>query len=340
MTDNKINQYAAFISSQIDKNDIKEAVEQVDEAIKLGTPVIIHNPGNKNHGKKGTVGEIRRGLPGVIPKYYTVDHDGTSSLLPKENLRIVKGEVEQVDEAIKSAFKRRDKVTIYAPGNPHHGEEGYVSEIHPGIPGSKNRYYTVYHGNRSSLLPKENLRIVKREMDQIDELSRGTMASYVKKASVDAANKMSSAGVDYARSADIRDTDKNKSKELDKEAGKSYTKSMNRLSGIATASKKLAKEDVEQIDELSRDTVRGYIRKAIPDNKEREAKVMKPFPLKDMDKNVAMHKKMQKRNASIELAGKKAYSIGGDAKVNATEEVKFSDEELEAIENIINDRMK
>jgi len=31
MTDNKINQYAAFISSQIDKSDIKEAVEQVDE---------------------------------------------------------------------------------------------------------------------------------------------------------------------------------------------------------------------------------------------------------------------------------------------------------------------
>lgn len=97
------------------------------------------------------------------------------------------------------------------------------------------------------------------------------------------------------------------------------------------------KEDVEQIDELSRDTVRSYARKAIPDNKEREAKVMKPFPLKDMDKNTAMHKKMQKRNASIELAGKKAYSIGGDAKVNATEEVEFSADEIARIEAIAKD---
>jgi hypothetical protein len=74
----------------------KEEVE-LDEAIKLGSKVKIHNPGKKNHGEEGTVGEIRRGLPGVRPPYYTVDHSGTSSQLPKENLRIVKEKVEFSD---------------------------------------------------------------------------------------------------------------------------------------------------------------------------------------------------------------------------------------------------
>lgn len=86
-------------------------------------------------------------------------------------------------------------------------------------------------------------------------------------------------------------------------------------------------EEVSQIDEISRDKARAYIRKAKPENDERKEKVMKPFPIKDMEKNVSAFKKMKKRDASIELAGKKAYSIGGEAKVRATEEVELDLEE-------------
>ena len=85
-------------------------------------------------------------------------------------------------------------------------------------------------------------------------------------------------------------------------------------------------EEVEQIDEISRDLARSYIRKATADNRERKSDVMKPFPLKDMEKNVSQFKKMKSREKGIETAGKKAYGIGGKAKVNATESVEQLDE--------------
>jgi len=94
----------------------------------------------------------------------------------------------------------------------------------------------------------------------------------------------------------------------------------------ATATKKAMGEEVEQIDEISRDTARSYIRKASADNAERKKEVMKPFPMKQMGKNVEMHKKFKKREAGIEMAGKKAYGIGGKAKVNATESVELDED--------------
>ena len=78
-------------------------------------------------------------------------------------------------------------------------------------------------------------------------------------------------------------------------------------------------EEVEQIDELSRDKVRSYIRKAYNNSKDLEAEVEKPFKIKDMNKNIAAHRKLKKRSASIALAGKKAYDLDGKAKVPARE---------------------
>lgn len=78
-------------------------------------------------------------------------------------------------------------------------------------------------------------------------------------------------------------------------------------------------ENAEQLDELSRDKVRSYIRKAYADNEDRANEVGKPFKMKDMNKNVAMHRKMKRRSAGIALAGKKVYGIDGKAKVPATE---------------------
>lgn len=67
------------------------------------------------------------------------------------------------------------------------------------------------------------------------------------------------------------------------------------------------KEEVEQIDEISRDTARSYIRKAMA------YKTTGEKPKKD-------------RSSGVEIAGKKAYGIGGKAKVNATESVEQIDE--------------
>lgn len=80
------------------KPEVKEDVEQIDEAIKLNSKVRIHDPGKRHHGKEGTVVEFRRGLPGVRPPYYTVDHGGTSTQFPRENIRIVKEDVDSMFE--------------------------------------------------------------------------------------------------------------------------------------------------------------------------------------------------------------------------------------------------
>jgi hypothetical protein len=66
----------------------------IDEAIKLNSKVRIHDPGKKHHGEEGTVVEFRRGLPGVRPSYYTVDHGGTSTQFTRENIKTIKEETE------------------------------------------------------------------------------------------------------------------------------------------------------------------------------------------------------------------------------------------------------
>lgn len=75
-----------------------EAVEQIDEAIKLNSKVRIHDPGKRHHGEEGTVVEFRRGLPGVRPSYYTVDHGGTSTQFTRENIKTIKEEVDSMFE--------------------------------------------------------------------------------------------------------------------------------------------------------------------------------------------------------------------------------------------------
>jgi hypothetical protein len=73
------------------------------------------------------------------------------------------------------------------------------------------------------------------------------------------------------------------------------------------AKKAMKKEEAEQIDEISRDLARSYIRKAMANKTTGET------PKKD-------------RSSGVNLAGKKAYDIGGKAKVSATESVEELDE--------------
>ena len=64
-------------------------------------------------------------------------------------------------------------------------------------------------------------------------------------------------------------------------------------------------EEVEQVNEISRDLARRYIRKVSDKNNTGEASP----------------KEVMKRSPGVALAGKKVYGIGGKARVNATEEV-------------------
>ena len=85
------------------------------------------------------------------------------------------------------------------------------------------------------------------EVEVIDELSKATMGRYINKA----ATKMGSQGV----TAGLKIAADEKSSKNFKDMGK-------REKGIKLAVKKLTKEDVEQVDEISKATLGSYVKKA------------------------------------------------------------------------------
>jgi hypothetical protein len=96
-------------------------------------------------------------------------------------------------------------------------------------------------------------RDMKEDVEQIDELKKSTMVSYVRKATADAQDTDRKLGSNMATN--------DFSPEKTKNIIKGVKRSTNRLIGIRRAAHKLAKEEVEQIDELSKDTIRSYAAK-------------------------------------------------------------------------------
>ncbi len=85
------------------------------------------------------------------------------------------------------------------------------------------------------------------EIEQVDELSRKTLGSYVKKASQNAADSTHDELL-YTKSHD------------DETAADYGRKAKNRLTGISKAADKLTKEGVEQVDEISSDMAYRYLK--------------------------------------------------------------------------------
>ena len=94
----------------------------------------------------------------------------------------------------------------------------------------------------------------KEEVEQIDELKKSTLASYVGKA----------AGRLAAASRLQRDFEKDGNTAL---AGEFEQSAQKKKVGIQKAANKLAKEEVEQVDELSTPTMSSYVKKVGAENK-------------------------------------------------------------------------
>ncbi len=109
------------------------------------------------------------------------------------------------------------------------------------------------------------------EVEQIDELSKKTLGSYVKKASTD--QYLKGQAVQYhtnkAQTADGVFAKQSKTKHYDA-ADKALKKASNRDTGIGRAVDRMTKEEVEQIDELSKKTLRAVggkmLRKGLSDD--------------------------------------------------------------------------
>ena len=130
-------------------------------------------------------------------------------------------------------------------------------------------------------------KLAKEEVEQIDELSKNTLKSYTTKA-IDSTRTMPGTG--------SKDEGSKKSK---------------RLSSVMLAAKKLNKEDVDQIDELSKGTLTRYAGAAADDlshvafNKGKAAERLKYDPDALNYRLNKLQKSYDKRRSGLDLALKK-----------------------------------
>jgi hypothetical protein len=135
-------------------------------------------------------------------------------------------------------------------------------------------------------------KLAKEEVEQIDELSKGTLASYAKASTFDAAKQ----GNEIAKLG-------NNLSALSKVNGP-LSKLNKRLAGHGKAVDKLAKEEVEQIDELSKKTLGSYVKKASSDITDRHYRIYsasRPRPGEsqaDFEKDISKAFSLQRKRKS------------------------------------------
>jgi hypothetical protein len=162
----------------------------------------------------------------------------------------VKGSIERVAAAMRAKRMKKEEVEldeadVYSIKNTKTGQIYHNSKY----PIDKNTQ--VYKkiksagGDHKHAAIHKNGKLVQEEVEGLDELSKKTLGSYVKKATGDAVTKAYKAG-------DVRD----------KDSGNNYMKALQRQIGISKATNKLAKEEVEQLDELSPNTLNSYVKKS------------------------------------------------------------------------------
>jgi len=172
-------------------------------------------------------------------------------------------EVEQVDEKAVSKAQQHAAGAALATqrGEYDGGKKGGAINRMASMKTSELRKFA---GTKTKSLPTH-----KEEVEQVDELSKKTMGSYIKKASHDVATKSAATGRYADRANAVKDQMKKgdysnyqQGKKDDATADKMFNKSWKRRAGIAKATDKLTKEEAEQVDELSKATLGSYVNKS------------------------------------------------------------------------------
>jgi len=179
-----------------------------------------------------------------------------------------------------------------------------------------------YGGSKQKDEP-EDKKPMKEDLGQIDELSKTTLGSYIKKATNDKADRAYGNGWWDSRGGRTtyppKDTPIENKTEVDQKQ---------RNAGIKRAVNKLTREDIEQIDELSKTTLGSYIKKAADDKSKTAYDHGYIDYANDGDKpeRVSMYDKVElgqkRRNAGIKRAVNKLTREEQD--INAINGVKMS----------------
>jgi hypothetical protein len=154
--------------------------------------------------------------------------------------------------------------------------------------------------------------VKKEEVEQIEELKKSTMGSYVKKASKDLHNTSFDHGEDEHRQygepdgpfgdPDAEETMKKRERDIE-----------NRQKGINRAATKLSKEEVEQIDELSKDTLKSYVKGAKEDRAAHKDEKDSALAAGDKETAAYDHKIIGKRSIGIHNAKSRMNKEDTDA---------------------------
>lgn len=223
------------------------------------------------------------------------------------------------------------------------GEEGaQLSSMHGGVgKGEMTKYLEKKmekrHKGREAALRRRDGKVATSEEAQLDEVSRKTLVSYIRKATKSkatpeniskrtkgmemAAKRMEEEQLDelskktlasYAKKAsthagyynyDLGAADREPSSER---INKLVRKTTNRERGVEKAIDRLAKEDYAQIDELKQSTVRSYIDKAHDSYQASKTKGYKKDFTEKKGKSAAKAREtLEKRITGLTLAGKR-----------------------------------
>ena len=233
----------------------------------------------------------------------------------KQNM---KEAVEQIDEKVKTTHENplvtvHDKHGLHTHANLSTANKIFNTkvkhtDVHAGAVKTKDGHETK--NNLTFAISKHHASAMKEEVEQIDELSKKTMGSYIKKASHDVATKSAATGRYADRANTVKDQMKKgdysnyqQGKKDDAIADKMFNKSWKRREGIAKATDKLTKEEVEQIDELSPGTLSSYKAKAAGSETSLTNK-SSTLSVPAKDRNAAAAKANQRR-IGMKLATKK-----------------------------------
>ena len=167
----KITLAADYISTVADymQAEVKEETD-LDEAIKLGSKVVIHAPGKSYHGKTGQVGEIRHGAFKGAAKTYTIDHDGGSVQLDKKNVKLQSEETE-IDEAAWG----QNKMANLKAAHDRHSEKAIAANR------AGDDAAVKVHQRKMGMIKTQMNKLRTEDVEQVDEISATLAGNYLDK---------------------------------------------------------------------------------------------------------------------------------------------------------------
>jgi hypothetical protein len=302
-------------NGKIDAHDFKllRGEKSVEEAA-LGVPLKDHPYHKKTDAElryiQKDAAEAAKAMQGHAPKseakYLDQVNDASTVLhyRSKGGKQLAKESVESIDEGNITHILSKELVSDHKRWMD---SEGFDTKTKP-LPKSHPKHAThvgiVSKNNKESSYHEDGFaRPIHESVESIDELSKNTVTSYALKAGTKLGGNIAALGA----SKDISKYSANPTSpdEVKKRLNKSIT---NRTAGLAAASQRLSKEEVEPIDELSKGTLMSYVKKGEKQQGKNFDDIIAAHKGNDQTKANKANAKYLKRNAGLDRAVDKMYS--------------------------------